>query len=61
MSFDVTTGAAHTNLNALLLPTGISQFEPENFFADVVTNGLNTSTTGVLVHTVRSWKDHSLT
>jgi len=46
LSFDGTPGAARTNLNALLPPTAVGQFEPENYFTDVVTNGLNVSTTG---------------
>ena len=46
LSFDGTTGAARTNLNALLPPTAVGQFEPENYFTDVITNGLNVSTTG---------------
>lgn len=46
LSFDGSVGATHTNLNALLPPTAVGQFEPENYFVDVVTNGMNVSTTG---------------
>lgn len=46
LTFDGTLGAARTNLNAGILPTATNQFDPPNFFLDVLTNGQIVSTTG---------------
>lgn len=45
-TFDGTIGAPRTNLNAFIEPVVTNQFEPENFFLDVLTNGQIVSTTG---------------
>lgn len=46
LTFDGVVVAPRTNLNSFLAPTAVGQFEPENYFLDVVTNGMNVSTTG---------------